>query len=131
MKPLRLVDSNYFIAALRRGKDPFELLFELVDEAEFAICGMVRMEVLRGVRGARKLKLMKEKFALLTCLPICESTWDLASELLKNLEKTGRPIPVQDVIIAACALEARAAVVTADAHFRRIPRLEVLTPPAA
>jgi len=123
------LDSNFFIGILRRRKDPFEVLEPYFALVEFAICGMVRMEVLRGIRQPKLLERAREGFSRLTWLPIRESTWDLASEILKELEKMGRPIPVQDVVIAACAREAGAAVVTHDAHFRRIERLEVLVPP--
>jgi len=129
MKPLRLLDSNFFIAILRRGGDPFNVLEDYVALFEFAVCGMVRMEVLRGIRQPKLLESVREGFSRLIWLPIRESTWDLSSEILKELEKTGRPIPVQDVVIAACAVEAGAAVVTHDTHFRRIDGLEVLAPP--
>jgi len=42
------------------------------------------------------------------------------------LDRQGIVLPAPDLIIAACALQADAAVLTADAHFRMIPGLDVL-----
>jgi len=37
------------------------------------------------------------------------------------LRKTGDIVPVLDAIVASCAILAEADLVTADAHFQRIP----------
>ncbi len=42
------------------------------------------------------------------------------------LDRRGAVLPLTDLIIAACALWAGAAVITSDEHFRRVPGLEVL-----
>jgi tRNA(fMet)-specific endonuclease VapC len=42
-----------------------------------------------------------------------------------NLMKSGKPLPINDVWIAAHALETGAVVVTYDAHFKSIPGLRL------
>ncbi len=44
------------------------------------------------------------------------------------LERKGTPIPAADLLIAAHALQAGAAVLTLDNDFRRVPGLTVLDP---
>jgi tRNA(fMet)-specific endonuclease VapC len=46
-------------------------------------------------------------------------------KLRVELRKTGTPIPVFDVLIAAIALKNRCTLVSADHHFSKIPSLAV------
>lgn len=56
-----------------------------------------------------------------TCdLTVCEEY----GRLKAALAKMGRPIPVNDLWIAACCLAAGATLVTRDAHFEGLPGLE-------
>ena len=47
-------------------------------------------------------------------------------EILHLLLSKGRPIPTNDIWIAAHAMELGATVVTADPHFKEIPLLDML-----
>ena len=53
-----LVDSNVYIDLLRAGRDTVATLYEWADEQDrsFAICGMIRLEVLRGVKTLKALE---------------------------------------------------------------------------
>lgn len=42
-----------------------------------------------------------------------------------NLKNSGTPIPVNDIWIAACAVETNAKLITYDKHFLKIPNLLV------
>lgn len=55
-----LVDSSWFIRLQRRGEDPFLALGAHADEHEFLTCGMVLMEVLRGVHVPRLAERYRE-----------------------------------------------------------------------
>jgi len=62
---------------------------------------------------------------------IQDVTWDVARRyalLVNFLRKAGRPIPANDVWIAATALELGARLVTYDAHFSTLPGLIVESP---
>lgn len=62
---------------------------------------------------------------------IQDATWDVARRyalLVNFLRKGGRPIPANDIWIAATALELGARLVTYDAHFASIPGLLVESP---
>ena len=45
-------------------------------------------------------------------------------DIIVALRGSGTPIPTNDVWIAACAARTGAAVLTLDAHFRNIPRVD-------
>lgn len=51
--------------------------------------------------------------------------------VLNHQKAAGRPIPQNDIWIAAAALEHGAAIVTFDRHFRAVPMLTVIVPEEA
>jgi tRNA(fMet)-specific endonuclease VapC len=55
-----------------------------------------------------------------------ESTADCYAQVRVQLRRKGRPIPPNDVWIAAIALQHRLPVLTRDAHFREVDALDVL-----
>jgi predicted nucleic acid-binding protein len=59
-------------------------------------------------------------------IPSTSTVWERAWRLGWEMDRAGRVIPGQDLVIAAHALYAGAAVLTADHHFHQIPGLVVL-----
>jgi predicted nucleic acid-binding protein len=129
MANLILPDSNIYIGAVRAGVDPFQQFAAGIDDRdwEFATCGMVMLEVCRGQRDPNLLKRYRERFAVMIFVPTTHQIWERAAQLAWELDRQGRVLPAQDILIAAHALQANAAVLTADAHFQQIPGLRVLT----
>jgi predicted nucleic acid-binding protein len=126
MANLVLPDSNFYISAVRAGRDPFADFVAGIEEREFAVCGMVLLEVCRGLRDPTLLRRFQERFAVMIFLPSTSATWERATQLAWTLDRRGIVLPAPDLLIAACALQAGAAVLNADAHFRSIPGLRVL-----
>jgi predicted nucleic acid-binding protein len=127
MAHLILPDSNIYIGPLRAGQDPFGQFDPDAEDCEYATCGMIVMEVCRGVRDPRLLRRIKERFAVMIYFPTSSQIWDRVTQLAWSLDRQGVVLPGPDLIIAACALHAGAAVLTLDAHFRQVPGLEVLS----
>lgn len=127
MVELALPDSNYYISRARAGLDPFVELAAHSDRWEFATCGMVVLEVCRGRRDPNLLKRFQERFAIMLYVPAGNSVWERAGQLAWSLDRQGIVLPATDLLIAACALQSKAAVLTTDAHFQEIPGLRVLT----
>ena len=119
-----LVDSNVFIALTRRDEDLPRWLGGRFDD--IYTCGMVRLEVLRGIRDPRQRDDMAGFFKVLCHVQTDDKLWEQAAELGWKLDRLGRAIPAQDILIAACALRARVPVLTADKHFHGIPGLIVI-----
>jgi predicted nucleic acid-binding protein len=121
-----LIDSNFYIHHLRSGKNPFQELASAGENWELFTCGMVMLEVLRGVRDPRQRVKMEAAFSLMNFIPTSNPIWTRARHFAWQLDRRGIILPAQDHLIAACALQAGIAVLTADAHFRRVPGLKVV-----
>lgn len=123
-----LVDSNVFIGLLRRGVDPVGALGEWAGPDYLATCGLVRLEVERGLRPGRVRDRMAAFFDVLVMIPTTNKVWTHATEIAWSLGRRGVMLPAQDCLIAACALAVGAAVLTDDRRFDHIPGLELLAP---
>lgn len=128
MPELILPDSNIYIGALRAGIDPFPALAVAMErnDAELVTCGMVVLEVCRGVRDTRLLERLNERFRLMLNLASTPQIWERATHLGWALDRQGRTLPAPDLLIAACALQAGATVYTHDAHLHEVPGLHVI-----
>lgn len=123
-----LIDSNVYIEVIRAGLDPVAEIGRRYGLDEIACCGVVKAEVLRGIKGPRRLDVMQRFFAVTQMVATSASLWDEAWQLAWELDRQGRVLPLQDLVIASCARRVGAAVMTRDAHFRQVPGLEVLEP---
>ncbi len=126
MAKLVLPDSNIYIGALRQRQDPFVALGGHADEWEFATCGIVALEVIRGIRDPRLLARTRAGFAVMIFVPTSNAIWDRATHLAWSLDRRGVLVPATDLLIAATALQVEAALLTRDAHFEQIPGLRVV-----
>jgi hypothetical protein len=84
------------------------------------------LEVCRGLRDPGVLQRFRERFAVMIYLATETFVWERAAQLAWSLDRRGIVLPAPDLLIAACALQADAAVLTADAHFQAIPGLRVI-----
>ena len=126
MANLILPDTNVYIDAFRADIDPFEIFARHVVDSEFATCGPVVLEVCRGFRAPAMLQRFRERFSVMIYVPTTNAVWDRATQLAWSLDRQGRTLPAQDLLIAACALHADATVLTRDAHFHQIPCLRTI-----
>ena len=90
---------------------------------------MIRMEVLRGVKTPRSYQNLANFMDGMINVRTNDSFWDEAAALAWQLDRKGKVIPSQDIIIATCAIRLGAAILSSDAHFLVIDGLEVITPP--
>lgn len=123
-----LVDSNVFISLLRRGLDPVELLGDWIGSGDLATCGMVRMEVERGLKIDRIRRRIGNFFDVLINVPTTNKIWEQATETAWKLGRSGITLPAQDILIAACASEIGAAVLSDDKHFDEFTGLQIFKP---
>lgn len=125
-----LVDSNVFIDLMKHRGNPAPWLYQWAGSRNLAICGMVRMEVLRGVKSSKAYNSLCSLMDVMVNVPTTDRLWDEAARLAWKLDRRGVVIPGTDVIIAASAMRISADVLTSDAHFSRIEGLRVIAPPA-
>jgi predicted nucleic acid-binding protein len=123
-----LVDSNVFIDLMKDGKDPIRHLLEQFDSTDLVTCGVVRAEVLRGIKSVKAREKLNGFFSVMRFADLNSAAWDEVWNLAWQLDRRGRVLPLTDLAIAICALRSGAWVMTSDAHFDGIPELQIIRP---
>lgn len=121
-----LVDSSAYIDLLRRQVDPRQLLLPFVREGVLYNSGVVRAEVLRGMKFLKARDGMEAFFDIIPEVPADARLWRAVSLLGWELGRKGKWPPVTDLVIAASALRVGARLVSPDAHFEDVPGLEII-----
>jgi len=124
-----LVDSSVYIQLLRKGKNPVTELAAVFDITEMVTCGVVCVEVLRGVVRPRVRTYLRRFFDMLIDVPMSRDVWRSTEELAWNLDRRGLILPLTDLLIATCAFRAGASLLTYDWHFESVPGLRLSTWP--
>jgi tRNA(fMet)-specific endonuclease VapC len=123
MKKL-LLDTNGY-SALARGDSA---VLAAISEAEVVYMSAVVLgELYSGFKGGSReadncgtLRRFLEK-PTVKILSVTQDTAEVYATVRNALKRAGAPIPINDVWIAAHALEAGAVVVTDDDHFSYVP----------
>ena len=123
-----LVDSNVFIDYMKRGLDPAKELLSLYESTDLVTCGVVKSEVLRGIKSLKAQDSLNGFFNVMRFADLPAKVWDDVWQLAWQLDRKGRVLPLTDIAIATCALRAGAWILTSDAHFDQIPNLQVIRP---
>lgn len=128
MKRLTL-DTNVLIGFLR---NPEQYAAAFAEFDEIVLCPVVLGEFRAGLfdtRVGRANKSALEEFLsnpAVKVLPLRDVTSEYYAQVFQVLKKIGCPIPVNDIWIAAFAIENGFALATNDGHFSKIPMLRVL-----
>jgi tRNA(fMet)-specific endonuclease VapC len=111
----------------KRGE---ERVTDLLDRAEWIgvpviVIGELWAGFAKGTKRRRNVDELERFLAspLVETLPVDRLTAETFGEMLAALRRAGRPIPVNDIWIAATCARAGATLLTWDAHFRYIPRI--------
>ena len=123
-----LLDTNAY-AALLRGD---EKILQSMSRAETVyMSAIVLGELFAGFQGGNRFAENRKRLELfldrphVVLLPVGMETADVFGSIKQQLREQGTPIPINDVWIAAHALETGAVVVTYDTHFRRVAGLRI------
>lgn len=115
-----LADTSVWIAHFR-GKDCPETdrLDSLLQQDRVALCGVVEMELLRGVRPAERNRLAS-LLESLHYVEILREDFVAAGERLCQLREQGITIPATDALIGMVCKRNRLALLTLDSHFEHL-----------
>jgi tRNA(fMet)-specific endonuclease VapC len=91
------------------------------------VFGEYRYGIYRSKQRVILEKIIDELEKTQVVLPLFPSTARYYARIRDDLRKKGRPIPVNDLWIAALGMENRMPVVTRDQHFQGIEGLEVVS----
>jgi predicted nucleic acid-binding protein len=118
-----LADTSVWIEYFRRGKGKAsDLLDELLEQDRVVLCGVVEMELLRGVRSTER----KELESLLRSLHFVETLREdfiAAGNMLNRLRAKGVTVPATDALISAVCCRKDLLMLSLDEHFARFPGL--------
>ncbi len=121
-----LIDTNFYVAFKRQRKSTVELLRQV---EYIGMNSVVLGELLAGFRcGMRESENRRELDRFLDSprvevLDIDEETADFYAGVFCALKEKGRPIPTNDLWIAASTLQHGLALATLDEHFEHIDGL--------
>ena len=114
-----LVDTSVWIFALRKDFVPpiKERIGELLKDHVVLINGMIKLEILGGVKTKKEFERLKTRLDSLYEVAINSMVWQIAYKIAFELRRKGITVPYTDILIAACALKSGAVLIHADRHF--------------
>jgi tRNA(fMet)-specific endonuclease VapC len=121
-----LIDTNIYSYAFKGDEEVVEVLRE-ANEIGFSVISIG--ELLFGFKGGgseQKNRKELEQFLdspRVVIYSVNEDTAEFYAEILNNLRKIGRPVPTNDIWIAAVAFQNGLKLFTKDAHFQAIAGL--------
>lgn len=123
-----IIDTNIY-AAFKRN-DP--VVLGILRQAEtIAVNTIVLGELLAGFKGGHKEALNRKELDLFLDTPrvqfcaVEETTAEFFALIFNNLKQAGKPIPVNDIWIAASAMQHGWTLLTLDSHFSHITGLSL------
>ena len=123
-----LIDTNAYSHFLRGDKDVFNMLSSA---SHVFMSVFVLGELYSGFKGGSQEAINKSylntflKKPSVDVLQTTISTAEIFAEIKSSLKTAGKPIPTNDVWIAAHSLETGSILITYDQHFTSIPGLRV------
>jgi len=123
-----MIDTSAY-AAFKRGHP--ETKSQIRKAAAILIPTVVLGELLAGFEAGNRRETNRSELteflnnARVSVAPVLESTAERYARIYAYLRKHGRPIPTNDLWIAASTMEHSAVLLTADAHFLHLPQILV------
>ena len=117
-----LIDTSAWILALRKNFAPplKERIDHVLRDNEVFTTGFIVLELLGGVKTELEYKRLKSRLDALDSIATDDTLWQNACELAFHLRRKGVTVPNTDILIAACAIHAKATLIHADKHFDSI-----------
>jgi tRNA(fMet)-specific endonuclease VapC len=125
-----LLDTNVCIRYLNGQSPSIERILTRLSPGQVALCSIVRAELLYGALKSAQPKRNTERLAYFfrgfPCLPFEDRASEVYAEIRLQLEKAGKPVGPNDLLIAATAVAYRLVLVTHNIQeFGRIEGLVV------
>jgi len=121
-----LLDTNAWSRFARGDK----VVLDLLGDAEVVFVSVIMLgELYAGFRGGQRERANRDALRLFVERPTVkllfatDETAEVFGAIRHSLRAKGKPIPMNDVWIAAHALESGATLVTDDAHFEHVDGL--------
>jgi tRNA(fMet)-specific endonuclease VapC len=122
-----LLDTSVVIPHLRGDQVLSARLIQLANiHVPWVVLGELRFGARRAVRPAEALAQVRAFLRTVALLMPDEGTTEHYGDLKAELARIGKPIPDNDLWIAAVARQYDLPLATRDAHFAQVPSLQTL-----
>jgi tRNA(fMet)-specific endonuclease VapC len=124
-----LIDTNIYSYALKGDDEVVEVLKKT---GQIGISVISIGELLSGFKGGGKEQKNREELEIfldsprVVVYPVDEDTSEFYAEILNNLREIGKPVPTNDIWIAAVAFQNGLKLFTKDNHFKAIAGLSLV-----
>lgn len=116
-----IVDTSIWSLALRRNKKPTDsrvaILRDLITDGRVALLGVVRQEVLSGIRHGEQFERLKNKLRAFPDLALNIEDYELAAEYFNLCRKNGVQGANTDFLICAASSRRNYEILTTDNDF--------------
>lgn len=124
-----LLDTNVVIAILNQETAVARLLESVRDIfLPAVVVGELYYGAWNSARTTSNLQTVRDFAARVTVLPVDEITAVHYGEIRSKLRRKGKPLPENDIWIAASAMQHNLPLATRDRHFEVIDGLDLLLP---
>ena len=117
---LFILDTSVWLEVLPAGRGTPQLrdrVDALLSADLVATTGMVRLELLGGVRSLEEWARLSELMSALHNLPVKEEDWQSAASTAYQLRREGITIPFTDLLIGEVTMRSDAVLIHRDRHF--------------
>jgi tRNA(fMet)-specific endonuclease VapC len=123
-----LLDANTCIKFLNGQSDSVRHRFESISASDLALCSIVKAELFYGAMKSGRPQANQEKllrfFDRFISLPFDDPAAEIYGVVRSQLERKGKPIGPNDLLIASIALSTQRTLVTHNlGEFRRVEGL--------
>jgi predicted nucleic acid-binding protein len=126
-----LVDTSVWSLALRRAKRVDDTaskeLAELIREGRVVMMGLIRQELLSGIKVRSQFELLRDHLRAFADLTLESADYEQAAEAFNRCRERGIQGSNTDFLICSVALRRQLAVYTADRDFLQYEKVLELT----
>jgi len=113
-----LVDTSAWIEFFKGKSKTADLVEDLIDENQIALCGPVITEIARGFGSKNERNLVLNLFSACHLLAQPVELWREAGEMGAFLRRNGHTVKTMDLLIAAYVVAYGVQLLTLDSDFK-------------
>ncbi len=127
-----IIDTSAWIESFRPQSEKafINLVKDLILKGRILIPGIIKTELLRGIKNKKEYNQLNDLLKGLEYLPVSDDFWGKLSQFSFRLFRKGVTVPLTDTYIALLGIENNASILHRDKHFdlisEKVP-LKILT----
>ncbi len=120
------LDTNIVIRHIQGDETIIQHTRKILPVLPLPVLAELKYAARNSARQTANQRIIEELLNSTEVLPLTPATTEWYAEIRWQLKKLGKPIPENDLWIAASCLEHGLPLATRDAHFEAIKKLEIL-----